>query len=370
MSRIDELIKKYCPDGVRYQPLGDACKIETGKRDANEAVEGAEYLFFTTSREILTIDEFRWDTEALLIAGNANVGDIKHYIGKFDAYQRTYVLSNFNKDLMPRFLFYSIKSRLKDYLGDKTNTAAMTYIVLGTLKNFPIPVPPIEVQREIVDILDKFTQLEAELEAELEARRKQYEYYRNELLSFKNVKGVRTMCLSDLLVAIPRGKRLTKSNLSEGGSIPVFHGGLDPIGFHDEANTPGETVMVINTGASSGTVGWTNEPFWCSDGCFALPHSEAVLSRYLYYCALQNQQYFVDRVRKAGIPTLAASSVLALQIPVPPIEVQREIVEILDRFSTLTSDISIGLPAEIEARRKQYEFYRDQLLSFKELDVA
>jgi type I restriction enzyme S subunit len=192
--------------------LDDICSIETGKRDANEAVEGAEYLFFTTSRDVSRIDTFRWDTEALLIAGNANVGEVKHYVGKFEAYQRTYVLSDFVDAVIPRFLFYVAKSELKQYLMDKTNSAAMTYIVLGTLKNFPIPIPPIEVQREIVSILDIFTGLEAELEAELEARRKQYEHYQFKLMwsddsiNSTEIKNVKDVCIERfwLMPATPK----------------------------------------------------------------------------------------------------------------------------------------------------------------------
>lgn len=175
-------------------------------------------------------------------------------------------------------------------------------------------------------------------------------------------RGVDVKTLGELLGKIPRGKRLTKSNLAADGSIPVFHGGLDPIGFHDQANTPGMTVMVINTGASSGTVGWSESAFWCSDGCFALPHSETVLARYLYYYASSNQKFFTDRVRTAGIPTLAADSILALRIPVPPLEVQREIVKVLDAFTELEAE----LQAELEARRLQYAHYRDTLLTFPE----
>ena len=174
--------------------------------------------------------------------------------------------------------------------------------------------------------------------------------------------GVEVKTLRELLGNIPRGRRLTKSNLAADGSIPVFHGGLEPIGFHNRANTPGKTVMIINTGASSGTVGWSEVAFWCSDGCFALPHSEAVLSRYLYYYAVANSKFLIDRVRRAGIPTLAADVVLAMRIPVPPILVQREIVEILDLFTQLEAE----LEAELEARRSQYEHYSRACLAFQD----
>ena len=177
--------------------------------------------------------------------------------------------------------------------------------------------------------------------------------------------GVEYVTLLELLGSIPRGRRLTKAALAEDGQVPVYHGGLEPIGFHDQSNSRAMTVMVINTGASSGTVGWSEVPFWCSDGCFALPHSERVESKYLYYSALSNQKFFTDRVRRAGIPTLAADSVLSLRIPVPPLEVQREIVRVLDKFTQLEAE----LEAELEARKKQYEYYRDQLLSFKELKL-
>lgn len=165
--------------------------------------------------------------------------------------------------------------------------------------------------------------------------------------------GVEFKTFKELFGSIPRGRRLTKSSLSADGTIPVYHGGLEPIGHHDQANTPGETVMIINTGASSGFVGWSGVPFWCSDGCFALPHSERVLPRYLYHYAVANSKFFVGRVRRAGIPTLAADAVLKMEVPIPPLEVQREIVRILDQFTALEAE----LEAELEARRRQYEHY-------------
>ena len=106
MSKIQELIKEKCPNGVQYKKLKDICKMETGKLNANAAVEDGEYNFYTTSKKISKIDTYRWDTEALLIAGNANVGDVKYYKGKFEAYQRTYVLTEFDDYIVVKYLYH------------------------------------------------------------------------------------------------------------------------------------------------------------------------------------------------------------------------------------------------------------------------
>jgi type I restriction enzyme S subunit len=297
-----------------------------------------------------------------------------------------YIVVSTDESLDSQFFEYFLSStEFRTQMLSGIEVGARFRFTFESLGEIRVQVPPLEVQREIVSILDKFTQLEAELEAELEVRRTQYEVTRDRLLDFssdldthplKNMirelspEGVDYIPLRDLLVTIPRGRRLTKSALPDDGSIPVFHGGLEPIGFTDKANTPAMTVMVINVGASAGTVGWSEKPFWCSDGCFALPHSTVLSPKYLYYCALANQHLLVEKVRKAGIPTLSASSVLELSIPVPPLEVQIEIVSMLDKLDILVNDITIGLPAEISARRKQYEYYRNKLLTFKELDAA
>ena len=174
--------------GGGYKQLGRICKIETGKLNANDAVENGKYKFFTTAKEVSYTDTYRWDTESLLIAGNANVGDVKHYKGKFNAYQRTYVLSDFDKSVIPRFLYFSLKSNLKRYVEKHKNKAAMTYIVLSTLENFEIFIPPKDIQEKIVYVMDDFdavcNDLNIGLPAEIEARQKQYEYYRDKLLSF------------------------------------------------------------------------------------------------------------------------------------------------------------------------------------------
>lgn len=127
--------------------------------------------------------------------------------------------------------------------------------------------------------------------------------------------------------------------------------------------------MVINTGASSGSVGWSSTAFWCSDACFALPNSNTIAPRFLYHYASLNEQFFTSKVRRAGIPTLAPKAICDLPFPILPMSLQLEIARVLDDLSELTTNLSISLPAELNARRKQYEYYRDKLLTFKELDA-
>lgn len=166
-----------------------------------------------------------------------------------------------------------------------------------------------------------------------------------------------------------RGRRLTKSQLSVNGKYAVYHGGIEPLGYYDHYNRTGNTVMVINVGASAGSVGYSKDDFWSSDGCYCLDFKDTIISKYAYYALLLQEHTLRSKVRYAGIPTLDAAVIDRIVITIPPITEQERIVAILDKFDALVNDISVGLPAEIEARRKQYEYYRNRLLTFKRLNL-
>ncbi|WP_406865585.1 restriction endonuclease subunit S [Escherichia coli] len=168
------------------------------------------------------------------------------------------------------------------------------------------------------------------------------------------------------------GKRLTKNLLSAEEKFPVFHGGLEPLGYYNKSNRPANTVMIINVGASAGTVGYSTVDFWSSDGCFCLEHNELLNNRFLYFALIGYQSLLKSKVRVAGIPTLDAIVVNKLLIPIPcpenpekSLAIQSEIVRILDKFTALTAELT----AELNMRKKQYNYYRDQLLSFGAHDV-
>ena len=242
-------------------------------------------------------------------------------------------------------------------------------------KRIPIPCPSkpeksLEIQRKIVDILDKFTTLEAELEAELDCRKRQYEYYRNQLLSFdmlnRGGQGLNNVNIKSLeeLVEIKRGRRLVRKELSGTGRYAVFQNSMTPLGYFDNCNVDGDSTFIISAGAA-GEIGYSSVDFWAADDIYYFIPNTMVCSKYLYYFLLTKQSAIKGQVRRASVPRLAKSAFAKIQIPIPSLSEQHRIVSILDKFDTLVNSISEGLPKEIELRRKQYEYYREQLLSFR-----
>lgn len=403
MSEMSYLEKLLDGVEVEWKTLGQTCKIETGKLNANAAVDDGEYMFFTTAKETSKIDKFRWDTEALLIAGNANVGEVKHYIGKFEAYQRTYVLTNFDENVSVRFLYFVLSHSLKKYLEERTNSAAMTYIVLSTLENFPIPIPcpdnpekSLAIQSEIVRILDTFTALTAELTAELNMRKKQYNYYRDQLLSFKEGE-VEWKTLGEIGEFI-RGKRFTKADYVEDGGISVIHYGEIYTRYgvyttHSLSQVRADMaaslryakhgdVVITDVGETVEDVGkavaWLgDDDIAIHDHCYAFRHS--LNPKFISYY-MQTDSFISEKakyVARTKVNTLLINGFSKIMIPVPypkdhekSLKEQARIVAILDKFDTLTNSITEGLPREIELRQKQYEYYRDLLFSFPKPDTV
>ena len=392
MNEIEKLIAELCPNGVEWKELGEVCRIETGRLNANAAIDGGEYPFFTTAKKISYIDKYRWDTEALLIAGNANVGDVKYYKGKFEAYQRTYVLTEFNQIINVRFLLHFIKKELQLYLEKSTKKAAMSYIVLSTLKEFPVPIPPLEIQEEIVQILDKFTnyvtELTSELTSELTLRQKQYTYYRDKLLSFEDeVYQVEWKTLGELFdfknglnkskeffgtgtpivnyTDVYRNIKLTKDSLK--GRVEV----TDDEKFRYSVKRG--DVFFTRTSETQEEIGKASVLLEeISDGVFsgfvlrARPKTELLLPEYCAYC-FASSEFRKAIVRYSTYTTRALTNggtLSKLEIPVPSLQIQERIVQVLDNFDAVCNDLNIGLPKEIELRQKQYEYFRDKLLTF------
>ena len=165
---------------------------------------------------------------------------------------------------------------------------------------------------------------------------------------------------------ISRGVRVVKRELTDEGKYPVYQNCLSPMGYYYDFNTKGETTFVISAGAA-GEIGYSDKDFWAADDCLVFSELKGISNRFIYHFLKTKQNYIYSNVRKASIPRLSKAIIEKIKIPLFSIEEQQRIVDILDRFDILCSDISAGLPAEIEARQKQYEYYRDKLLTFKEI---
>ncbi|PAK20865.1 hypothetical protein CJJ23_04975, partial [Mycoplasmopsis agassizii] len=211
-----------------------------------------------------------------------------------------------------------------------------------------------EIQNKIVSILDEFSRLEAELEAELEARNKQYSYYLNHLLNFENSNINFKELKLNQVSEIKTGDELKVDKMNDEYQYPVMGGGFKPTGKYHDWNYE-NLIVVAKDGAYAGFVNWMEGKFWATSGCFIVEGKEDVVStKYLYYSLKLKENQLRDKKQGAGVPHLYKGPLGETTVKIPPLEEQNRIVNILDKFSKLTSDINEGLPAEIKMRRQQY----------------
>ena len=366
MSKLQELIETLCPNGVEYFNVKELTKKKTIKTiTPSIKIKRNDYqengITPIISQELEYISGYCDFTDNSIPKNNyVCFGDHSEHIKFVDfafvqGADGLKIMSLDEEKLMAKFFYYAISSF---YVRHNNYERHFKY-----LNETEIPVPPLEVQREIVHILDSFTLLTAELTAELTARKKQYEYYRDALLKFDN--DMQMVKLSELC-KITRGIRVTRSELNGDSGYPVYQNSLTPMGYYNKPNRKANTSFIISAGAA-GEIGYSTEDYWAADDCLTFECTSSLNDRFLYHFFKTKQEYLYSRVRKASIPRLSREVLEKLEIPLLPIEIQNRLVSVLDKFDAICSDLNIGLPAEIEARQKQYEFYRDKLLTFKQL---
>ena len=366
LNYIEKLVAELCPEGVEYVELG-----RLGKRNSGTSITaakmkqiknpGGEIRIFAAGNNNITAKSNDVPEKdillgpSIIVKSRGHIG-FEYYEGKFTHKSELWSYTLNNGEVNQKYVYYFLLT-CSQYLQKlaRSKSVKLPQLAVRDTDNLLVPIPPLEVQNAIVDILDKFTKLEAELEAELAARRAQYEYYRNSL--FENLSGGGSEILGNL-VKIKNGKSYKGFN---SGDIPVYgSGGI--MTYVDRSAYSGPSVLIPRKG-SIGNIFYVDAPFWNVDTIFYTEiNREQVTPKYLYH-ALQVQN-LSELNTAGGVPSLTQTVLKRVRIPLPPLAEQERIVKILDKFDALVNDISSGLPAEIEARRKQYEYYRDRLLTF------
>ncbi|WQX09913.1 restriction endonuclease subunit S [Helicobacter pylori] len=404
MHKIERLLQTLAPKGVEFRKLGEVCEILDNRRIpiAKNKRKPGIYPYYGANGIQDYIDSYIFDGDFVLVGEDGSVINknntpvVNWASGKIWVNNHAHVLQTKN-ELKLKFLYFYLQ------------TIDVSYYVAGTppkinqenLKKIIIPIPPLEIQKEIVKILDAFTELNTELNTELKARKKQYEYYQNMLLDFNDInqnhkdakerlaqktypkrlktllhtlapKGVEFRKLGEVCESTNK-KTLKISEVSEvknKGMYPVINSGRDLYGYYHDFNNDGENITIASRGEYAGFINYFNEKFFAGGLCYPykVKDTNELLTKFLYFYLKTNEiQIMENLVFRGSIPALNKADIETLTIPIPPLEIQKEIVKILDQFSLLTTDLLAGIPAEIKARKKQYEYYREKLLTFKPL---
>ena len=404
MSKLEKLIQQYCPDGVEYRSLGDVCIFADGFPLKADDIKGQGIFPVVKIGNInngvideqgcyLTSLPSKVKTSQILSGGEILVG-MSGSTGKTGysvlqnaiVNQRIAIIRN-NDLVLNGYLKHSlVNNNFESYCFQK-GTGPQHNISKFDLLSYKIPVPPLPVQEEIVRVLDAFT----ELQAELQKRLQQYNYYRDNLLTnFTPEQASKEYTLGEVTVDIYSGATPSKEKreywvngtipwMSSGevnlGQVYEVEGRITQLGY-DKCSTKmvpeGSVVIALaGQGKTRGTVAILRTSVCTNQSLAALvPQKEIVSGEYLYYYL--KTQYAKLREVSAGDGTrggLNLKMLKAYKVVIPSHKAQDQIVAILDRFDTLTTDLIQGLPAEIEKRRQQYEFYRDKLLTFKRKDA-
>lgn len=413
MSNIKKLLEGV---EVEWKTLGEITNILRGKRLTRNLLSANDkYPVFHGGLDPLGYyyNANRPADTVMIINVGASAGTVGYSSVDFWSSDGTYCIEQMAK-LNNKFLYYFLLGE-QYYLKSRVRVAGIPTLDAFVIEKLQIPIPypnnlkkSLEIQQEIVRILDSFSMLTAELQAELQARKSQYEYYRNQLLAYpmeesdqSSLRSNRSATsiqnsdnsiqpLSTLnpptgnsvlqprgkvewkvleeVVEIKQGKRLIKNQLEKTGKYAVYQNCMIPLGYYHKNNVIADTTFIISAG-SAGEIGYSDVDFWAADDVYYFVTKNDLKSRFLYHFLITQQQKIYSQVRRSSVPRLSKTAFEKLLIPIPSLEEQEHIVSILDKFDALTTSLTEGLPKEIELRQKQYEYYRNMLLSFPKNNI-
>ena len=388
MSKLDKLLRELCPDGVEHKKLVDAVSIERGKRVVRSQLSiSGKYPVYQNSLTPLgyhTEYNYNANTTFIIVAGAA--GEIGFSDKAFWAADDCFTVVC-PENVLNRYIYHLLLNN-QNQLASKVRKASIPRLSRSAIENLVIPIPPLDVQCEIVRILDNFTNLTAELTAELTARKTQYAYYRDKLLKAETNAYKYKLGEIATVTKLAGFEFTNYVTYSENGNIIALRGlnvkngrlDLHDVKYVDKSDFSKLERSKLHIGdmlfTYVGTVGQVaivdeeDKYYLAPNVALIRCNKEVLLPQYMKYY-FQTTRFWDKQIRRllqsSSMQNIPMEKIRKFEIAVPPLDVQNRIVNVLDNFEKICSDLNIGLPAEIEARQKQYEYYRDKLLTFKEV---
>jgi|26BtaG_2_1085354.scaffolds.fasta_scaffold14688_2 type I restriction enzyme S subunit len=362
-------------------PFGGSLKKEIFVDDGyavyeqNHAIYGKfEFRYFITEDKFNSLKRFSVKAGDLIMSCSGTMGKLAIIPDDFkNGLINQALLKITPHEILNKYYFkYYFENTVTKVINDNSRGGAIKNVAsVSELKKLEIPIPPLNIQAEIVRILDAFTELTAELTAELVARKQQYAYYREKLLTFKEIEVEWTALGDEHFVEIANsGRKPVKSSLRVPGNTP-YYGANNIQDYVDGHTHDGEYVLIAEDGSASlerYSIQYTTGRFWANNHVHVVRGKLGLNTRYLYhYLSIVN---FIPFLTGGVRAKLTKGSMVEIPIPIPPLAEQQRIVSILDKFDALTTSLTEGLPREIELRQQQYEYYRELLLSFPKAEVA
>ena len=366
---------------VEWKKLGEIAEIGTGSNNREDACDNGCYPFYVRSQEVLKIDSYLYDEEAILIPGEGGIGEIFHYVnGKYGLHQRTYRVHPVTDEVKGRYIYYYLFANFKTYINTKSYKSTAASIRKPMLLDFPFPIPSLEEQTRIVGILDTFTSAIENLKEQIAQRRKQYEYYRDQLLDLEGKPGVEMKTLGEVGEFI-RGAGILKSDFVDEG-FPCIHYGqihtrygisaTKAISHIDESlykkskkAVKGDVILATTSEDAEGCakpVAWLGEEEVAVSGDAYIYHHNQNGKFMAYQFMTHNFMLFkIMNATGAKVVRISGDNMAKYEFPLPPLSEQQRIVSILDTFEASIQN----LEAQLSQREKQYEYYRNKLLTFE-----